>query len=539
MCMLIKIGWSRLPLTLLLVAVFFNGLFSQAPVVKISPELKIAKSHSFQSHLFSDAGGHYIAFDDENSRTGINLSGSITRVILEKYDPNFKLEFSKTYESDKKGVASLGIRYFNGQFLWLFSETNKREDYIRYNLSPIDLKGKKGKAIEVAKLKYESRDDRPTVFWNASKDSTKLLFRAVTDDDRIDAYFKVFISVLNKDLSVNWSQKVALPYTEEQVEVLGTILKNDGSVDMLAKVYEGKRAKESKKNEDRKSVAAYEIKLFHFAKGAEKPTEFPLRLGDAFIRGASLATDEKDNLKCAGFYATAKNGSIQGMFYLDIASNGEIRSSNKKSFTITELKQFGERNTDKDRGGDFGLENSFTFSDFLIRADGSAVVVAEENYFTVSTNYYGRTYTTTTRYYSNDIIIFSINSAGEIERTSSIPKYQIGVNTKYFLSHVSLVDGNNIAFFYNEDEDNMAKPVKNPKPKLVNDFNDCVAVMTTLTPDGQLTRSSLFEAQDVEALFVPNLSSPFDTNKLFFVSIKPKLFGKNNFRMGTVVLPKA
>lgn len=517
----------------------YAQIFAQAPVVTVSPELKISKNQSFQRHLFTDASGHYLYFDDENSRTGLNMSGNITRVMLEKYDPEFKLVFSKTYESDKKGVASLGIRYFNGQFLWLFSETNKREDYIRYNLQPIDFKGKKSKLVEVAKLKYESRDDRPTVFWNTSKDSTKLLFQAVTDDNRIDEYFKVFISVLNKDLSVNWSRKVIFPYSEEQAEVLGTIMKNDGSVYLLAKIFEGKRAKESKKNEDRKSVAAYDIKLFHFTKTNEKPTEYNVQLGDSFIRGAALATDQNDNLKCAGFYATAKNGSIQGVYYLDISAEGEILSTNKKAFTIAELKQFGERNTDKDRGGDFGLESSFTFSDFLVRADGSAVVVAEENYYTVSTNYYSRTYTTTTRYYSNDIIIFSINAKGEIERTSSIPKYQIGINTKFFLSHVSLADGNNIAFFYNEDEDNMAKPVNNPKPKLVNDFNECVAVMTILSPDGKLTRTSLFEAQEVKALFVPNLSTPFDTNKLFFVSIKPKLFGKNNFRIGTIVLPKA
>jgi len=534
------------PMRYFLVFLCFAGFYAhacaQTPEVTVSPELKIARGQSFQSHLYSDAGGHYLYFDDENSRKGINLSGSITRVILEKYDPDFKLLFSKTYESEKKNIASLGMRYFNGQFLWLFSETNKKEDYIKYSLTPIDFKGKKTKSLEVAKLKYESRDDKPTVYWSNSKDSTKLLFRAVTDDDRTDQYFKVFISVMNKDLSVNWSRKTTFLYTEEQVEVLGTILKNDGSVFLLAKVFEGKRAKESKKNEDRKSVAAYEIKLFHFNKEDDKPTEYSLQLGDSFIRGAALATDQNDNLKCAGFYATAKNGSIQGVYYLDIAPDGDIQSSNKKPFTITELKQFGDRNTDKDRGGDFGLESSFTFSDFLIRADGSAVVVAEENYYTISTYYnglYARTYTTTTRYYSNDIIVFTINPAGEIERTSSIPKYQIGMNTKFFLSHVSLVDGNNVAFFYNEDKDNMGKPVNNPKPKLVNDFNDCVAVMTTLTPDGKLTRIPLFDAQDIETLFVPAMSSPFENNKLFFVAIKPRLFGKNNFRIGTIMLPKA
>ena len=298
------------------------------------------------------------------------------------------------------------------------------------------------------------------------------------------------------------------------------------------------RSYQTKKNDKKKSVAAYNITLFHFTKDDEKPREYRLQLGDSFIRGASLTTDKGDNLKCAGFYSNTKSGSLQGVFYLNLASDGAITASNKKEFTVADLKKFGEKNTDKDRTGDMGLEDSFKFSDFLVRDDGSAVVVAEENYVIVHTSYNGRTYSTTYEYNSRDIIVFSINTKGEIERVSAIPKYQVGINTDYFISYVSLLHGNDVVFFYNEDEDNMDKPVSNPKPKRVNNFKECIAVMTTLNPDGKLVRKRLFEAKDVESLFVPKDSSPFDKNKLFFVSIKPKLFSKSNFHMGTVTLPE-
>lgn len=512
-------------------------LAAQKPVVKISPEFKLAKSKEFQSHLFSDASGHYMYLYDVDRSMFTGRATSAT-TILEKYDPSFKLIFSKEYKSDRKGIASLGMRYFNGQFAWLFSEKNKKEDYIRYSILPIDLAGKQGKPQDIAKFKYENSDDIPTVFWNNSKDSTKLLFSAVSDDNRDEEKFRVFLSVMDKDLSVNWSRKVSLDYTEEQVDVLATLIKNDGSVYILAKVYEGKKAKESKRNDKKKSVAAYDMVLFSFTKASEKPFEYRLKMGDSFIRGASLATDTKDNLKCAGFYSNTKSGSLQGVFYLDLAGDGSIIATSKKEFTVSDLKKFGEKNTDKDRTGDEGLEDSFKFSDFLVRADGSAVVVAEENYIIVTTNYNGRSYTTTTRYYSRDIIIFTINTKGEIERVSAIPKYQVGVNTDYFISYVSLLHGDDVVFFYNEDEDNMGKPVNNPKPKLVNSFKECVTVMTTLSPDGKLTRKQLFEAKDVESLFVPDDSSPFQNNKLFFVSIKPRMFGKSNFHIGTVTLPE-
>ncbi len=327
-------------------------------------------------------------------------------------------------------------------------------------------------------------------------------------------------------------------HTEEQTDVISTVLKNDGSVYMLCKVYEGRKAKESKKNDKKNSVAAYEMVLYHFTKESETPGEVRLKLGDQFIKGASLAVNKDDEVKCTGFFSTTKKGSLNGVFYLQLAADGTVTGSSKKDFSVADLKKFGEENIDKDRGGDIGLESSFKFSDFLVRDDGSAVVVAEENYKETRSSYNGRTWTSSTYYYSNDIVAFTINTAGEIDRVNVIPKRQMGVNTNYFISYVALIRNNDIVFFYNEDEDNMDKPVKNPKPKLVNRFNECITVMTTLDADGKLTRKQLFEAKDVESLFVPDDSSPFDNSRLFFVSIKPRLFSKSNFRIGTVELPR-
>lgn len=327
-----------------------------------------------------------------------------------------------------------------------------------------------------------------------------------------------------------------MPYTEERVQVIDALLKNDGSVYVLAKLYDSDKAKESKKDKKNKTVAAYDLVLLQYNKGEKEPKEFKLNLGDAFIRGAYLATDAQDALKCAGFYANTRKGGLHGVFFLQMDETGAVKAASKKEFTAADLKVFGKENTDKERSGDEGLESSFKFSDFLVRNDGSAVVVAEENYSYVRSSYNGRTWTYTTYYVSNDIVIFTIRPDGNIERVNVIPKYQTGVNTDYFLSYVSMVNGDEVAFFYNEDEDNMKKPVNNPKPKLVNRFDECIAVMTILSPDGQLTRKQLFEAKDVESLFVPKNSSPFGKKQLFFTSFKPRLFAKSVFHLGTVTL---
>ncbi|MEZ4926114.1 MAG: hypothetical protein R3A50_07555 [Saprospiraceae bacterium] len=510
-------------------------IIAQKPVVKLSPELKLPKTKEFISYLCSDATGHYVYF---YNISGSPFGGYSYTPVLEKYDQTFKLQFSKEYKSDRKGISSLGMRYFNNQIVWLYSETNKKDDYIRYSLMPLGLDGKQGKSKDIAKFKYEKRSDRPATLWSISRDSSKLMFSASSDNDNKEDKYSIFLSVMDQGMNVLWSRRYKLGYTEEQVQVMATQLKNDGSVFILAKVYEGKRAKESKKSDGKKSVAAYDMKLFHFTATDETAQEFELRLGDSFIRSAFMTTDNSDNMKCAGFYSNTKSGSLQGVFYLEIGADGNITASSKKSFTVDDLKKFGKKNTDKDRTGDIGLEDSFKFNSFMVRDNGSAVVVAEENYSVTYTRYNGRTYTTTTRYYSNDIIILSINTRGEIDRVNIIPKRQSATDTNFFLSYASVIHGDDVVFYYNEDKDNLNKPIDNPKPDLTSNFKKCVAVMTTLSPDGKLSRKQLFGTKDVESLFVPNDSSPYETTNLFFTTLKPKLFAKSNFRMGTITLPE-
>jgi hypothetical protein len=508
-------------------------LFAQKLQIKISPEFKLPKNKTFQDHLWSDATGHYVCFQEVNATP---FSMSVT-VVLEKYSPSFKLEYSKEFEADRKGVASLGMRYYQGRIIWMLSETNKKEDYVRYSILPIGLDGKQGKMKDLAKFKYEGRDDLPAISWETSRDSSKLFFRATFDKGRDDEKFRMFLSVMDKNFDVLWSQKVVMPYSEERVEVIDALLKDDGSVYILAKIYENDNAKESKKDKKNKTVAAYDVVLLQYNKDSKEPKEYQLKLGDAFVRGAHLAVDKAGALKCAGFYANTRNGSTNGVFFLQLDENGTVNAANKKEFTVSDLKIFGKENTDKDKSGETGLESNFKFSEFLVRDDGSAVVVAEENYSYTVSSYNGRTWTYTTYYVSKDIVIFTIGPDGKVERTSIIPKYQKAAHSDYFQSYVSLVHKDEIRFFYNEDKDNMEKPVNNPKPKVVNRFDDCVAVMTTLHADGNLTRKPLFEAKDIESLFVPKNSNPFGKNQLFFTSFKRRMMAKNTFHIGTITLP--
>lgn len=508
-------------------------LTAQKPVVKISPEMKLSKKLSFDSHLHSDASGHYIYF---SKLEGSGFFDTDNWPVLEKYDQKFNLVFSKKFELDEKNTSSHGIRYFKGRFIWLVSETKSDDDYIKFFIIPIDLKGKKKKQIPIAKFKYERKKDRPEFNWAISRDSSKLSFQAYVDNDDDDLKASIYYTVLDSSLTTVWSNQFKLAYTQEQFELMNSLVQNDGSSQILAKIYEGEKAKESKRKEG-KRVPAYDIMLFSFSKDSKEPKVVKLELGESFIRGAAMTMSDKNELKCAGFNSTTRSGSLQGMFFMALNPDGTVQTASKKAFSAADLKAMGKDNTEKNKEGEVGLEDRFKFTNFLLRPDGSAVIVAEQNYLVTRSYYNGRTWTYYTVYYSNDIVAANTDVSGNISRVSVIPKYQSGSNN-LFISHAAIVNGDDIVFFYNEDEDNLEKPINNPKPKPISSFKDAVTVMTVLKPDGKMIRKKLFEATELNALFAPNDSRVNSANDLFFIAMKPKVLGKSNFSMGTVTIGK-
>ncbi len=523
------------------------AIYAQKPVVKISPEIKLAKDISFQSHLFSDATGHYLYFYEGD----ISLRGySVDKVILEKYSPSLNSVMKKEYLTDKKGMSTFGIKYFQGKFAMLNSLNNKKEGYVQYTLVPIDLNGTQGNVTTIAKVKYDSKEEIPTIQWDISADSSKLMFLATVDDDNDDKNAGVFASVIDKSYTPLWSRKYQLKRTEEQYFPMSSVVTNSGDGYVITKIYEGIKAKESKKVK-KKSKPAYEIFLMKFTQGSETVEEFKLELGNSFIRSASLKSSKSGDMYCTGFYSDRKEGALQGVFFLKLGPDGAILAQTKKEFSVADLKMFGERNTDEDRRDDLGLEDNFKFSDFLIADDGSAVVVCEQNYTEIRTHYdpynvndyenihdkfFKQHYTSTKFYYNRDMVTFSINSAGNIENVAVIPKHQVSADP-FYQGYAAMVRDKTVVFFYNDDEDNMKKPVNNPKPKKISSFKDCVTVMTTLDESGKLTRKQLFEASEVKSEFIPKNSIQISKNEMFFTTKKLKSFGKTAFHIGTVTLP--
>ncbi len=512
----------------LLLTIFM--LHGQNVDVKLSPEFKLPKKKAYRGHVYSDNTGHYVYFYNSESRKDVSI-------LLEKYSPEFKFLFGKEFKVDKDDIYTLGMRYLGEDIAWLLSERNKKDDYVSYSLVPITLEGEASKPITLAKMKYERKRDIPSVNWAVSADTTKLMFAAYSDNNKDDLKVDLFINVMNKDFTSVWSNQFKMAYSEEQVSVDSWATGNDGKVYLLAKVYEGKRTKETKKKKSKKGgstkVAAYKMSIFQFAPGMESPKEFELKLGEKFVRGATIQMTPQGDLAAVGFFANDNKGLTHGTFLMKLnGETGEVLMAKRKEFSAKELAFMGKENTKKKKG-DEGLQSRFIFQDFVIKDDGRAFVTAEENFSVTRTVSDGRgNFITYTVYYSRDIIVVTFSPDGSTENVRMISKNQEG-SSSFFQGYVALSGADKSYFFYNENRKNLKKPI-GEKSKPFSNFKNAVSVMTTINSNGKIERTPLFRAKDVESLFVPKFSSPIDKKKLFFITNKFNLLGKNKFRMGTI-----
>ena len=161
-------------------------------------------------------------------------------------------------------------------------------------------------------------------------------------------------------------------------------------------------------------------------------------------------------------------------------------------------------------------------------------MIAEEKYEIVTTVSNGKTTTTSTTYYAKDILCMNVDVSGEIKSITTIPKRQ-KMRLPNYLYHSAMEMENGIAFFYNEDEKNLAKDINlHEKLKYVTSMHDCASVVTVLDKDGKLTRSQLFNSQEVKTLMMPSECKSIGNSAMFILGSKTLSIKMNKLRFGIV-----
>lgn len=518
-------------LVLFLLLTIIQTANAQAPTVKISDKIKLKGGEVLEEHILTTEDGYYLKAI-KFSGGGI-FGGGRGEYFLQKYDKKFSNIFSTKFETDKKDVYATNILNFKNNIVLIAREENKKSDFLAYSYVPLDREGKAGKPIPFGKFKYEKKKDIPYSAHYVSEDSSHMAFVAYVDNNEDKDIMQAYIAYSKSDLTPLWDRKISFKKPQEVIEIQSITVNNAGKVYIIYKEYEGKKAKESK--DDR---PAYKIKLIIVDEqtDAANQKEIILELKKDFLTSAGSKVLANGDVVVIGMYSATKKLYTNGVFSLKIdAKTDSVYNVSKKEFTSDDLDMLNDENNTQKHKGEEGLNGNFKLIDISYLKDGSTYVTLEENYSYTVSSYNGRTWTYTTYYVSKDIIVIKIDNKGEIQKISTIPKRQDFAQTTRYNSTVVLVNENGYHAIYNDDVDNLKKPI-GEKKKYISSLKDCVAVMTTIDRNDNMTRISLFDKDDTRAVLMPEYSVKMNDHEIFFIAMKSGFFSGTDRRIGTITL---
>jgi len=446
-------------------------IIAQTPVVKLSEEFKLDRNKFFEGHLDSDAEGHYLYYYQESRDARYK-----TAVVVTKFDKAFNEIWSYDYYPEERRTSTYGLKTVNNKFLWLFAE---------------------------------------------EPDRTR------------DVDFEYDVTVLDDELEVLWKSSIWMKKkSQEQIEVISSVLGNDGAFYSLVKEYEDRNAREVKRKKTRggrKKVPAYDLKIYKLGEGMTKPEILTLNLKDKFAKGASLAVGEDGTITCVGMYGNDRRGNINGVFYQSLDPTGQVMNTYQKEFSVRDLEVLGNRNSDEERGGKGSIEGVFRFGDQLTQTDGSTIITAEHNYEvnTQDANGFWRT-----TFHSRDVIIIHFEAEGKVRGINLIPKRQSST-TNTFLSHAGVaLDDQPAYFIYNDHKENIDRAI-DKRPRQMRSASNGVTALAYIDEAGDLQREVLLDNKKLRSLILPYTCKRIDENSFFFIAMKPKFLSRPAFIMGT------
>jgi hypothetical protein len=355
---------------------------------------------------------------------------------------------------------------------------------------------------------------------------------------------KFSYKVYNAYMQLQWKKDIELPYRDKEFTVSDYKLDDALNVYMLSTF-----TPEKIKGQDTRNATTNRYVLLAYYPKENKIKEFEISLGDKWVSAVTFELAPNGDLAIGGFYSNTPQYSLAGTFYLRINQyNQQVVSKALKAFDTGFMRQFMPEKKIK-KGKEL---SDFYFDHFIVREDGSALFIAEQYYMQIVYNYndpfgypygyytpgfyspyyFGRT-TYNYQYYYNDLIVVSVNAAGDIQWTKKIPKRQMSTNDGgYYLSYSLGVTKNNIYILFNDNRNN-AKYYGNNynEPQLMTRPNKSIATLIKIDNTGKTEWTALFNTKDNKLVLRPKMYFQADTNKLLIFCQKA-----NNYKFGMLDL---
>ncbi|MCS6895082.1 MAG: hypothetical protein NZZ60_02880 [Bacteroidia bacterium] len=353
---------------------------------------------------------------------------SVRTFTLHKYNAELRHEWSQDIFEQTLGEEPLHLAVIENQ-IWTFTQRSEGQKRYIYGY----LLSTEGKVLFRQKLLFTvesaSRTSKIELKYAPNRKYACLSFSVRVASDSADR-IRFFLVGPDTAYAGEW----ILPYREKELEIRRAIQpSHEGHLFALGAV--------------KSSESPYpKYFLFRYVPEANITLSVPLEVENLYLIEPTFRIEKGGGARIAAFYSL-KRGSeqVQGILFARVESSGFFLSGIQKTPLPTEVLQrfLSERQIARGRGiPDLYLDH------LIPRADGGVLLIGEQFYIVTTTfrDFYGFWYTQD-NYHYEDIVIFAIDSLGNLEWFRIIPKSQTGtMDTE--LSYALLVGGQKIYFLY-------------------------------------------------------------------------------------------
>lgn len=498
-----------------------------------SEELKESNKKYPSDVVASDEGGIYVI---KKYKQTISFG---TSIILQHFDKNMNPVLSAEIEPEYQGKDTW-IEFFADieEVLYIFysfenKKTKKKCLYSQsINKKTLTLNDDQLKIVELTPM-GKNIDEAGEFYIKKSNDKSKVMifYDHLYDEGEFKKFgFLVFDSKLNK----LWDKRVVTTHAILEFLRQDMVLSNDGSVFVLAMLYNDRDQKGIKE------MPTYRYVVLSYFNGTKDDQEYPMGFEDYFIDDPKIGyKSEKKSIYVGGLYSHNYTGNINGSYCTIINTGSDQINSNEQEFDKNFIDSYMSEKELKDakrrvsKGGDVELYK-YTLDEMIINDDGSAVLIGEYNYEVgITTKQSDGSSRKIYRHYSNSIIAIGISPSGEIGWNAKIPKRQFSSDDQgVYNSYSRMIFEDKIYFIFNDRASNIS--YENDIERIyLGRKEPTFTMLVCLDRNGKHTKEALLSIEDSKFLLYPDICRQIsDVELIIFSDKKTRLqkFSKLSFK---------
>lgn len=421
------------------------------------------------------------------------------RMIIRKYDKGLNMisENPLQLDFDSKKKQYGGAYFVNDKILHFVQEELRKEDkkYLYGAITDLNLKT----SDKIYVLDEAADDAQRFGIKSISPDSTKVLVYNQEKGRKKDPS-TLNLKVYNTSFSkVLFEKAVVLPIKTTDYSMESVTVDNLGNVYVLAKI-------DKEKKDVKKDQSLYSFKLFTFGNDNE-PKEFDFDYPDRDIESIGLIPGENNTMIVAGLLKILNKGFF---------GKGKKTLISDEMFTTvldckTQVVKFAKKvdleglyPEDPKKSSDYV---PYVIKNIFYKPDGGAVVVAEQYKLVITTTSTPNGGTTTRyRYYFCDVAVVHMDSKGDVQSVSKLPKYQLNAANPSILA--TYYNGKTFIIYEDLEKNALAetdKETKRSTKKVFSSDSKNALMLMTVNEMGEMDKQTIYSYKDSKIR--PNISN--------------------------------